>query len=115
MKFIQDSEAALWLRDFVADVDNFEWDDGNKTKNAKHGLRPEEIESIFYQEKFIFAGRIVEPKHDEWRGLILGQSDTGRPFALIFTRRGDKLRPISCRPMRPIERRLYETGIQEHS
>lgn len=115
MRFAADQAVGLWLRDFVPDSDNFDWNKGNVTKNAKHGVRPEEIESIFYQEKFIFAGRIIEPVHDEWRGLILGRTDAGRPLALIFTRRGDKLRPISCRAMRPGERRLYEAGIQEHS
>jgi uncharacterized DUF497 family protein len=31
-----------------------------------------------------------------------------RRLALIFTRRSDQLRPISCRPMRRNERRLYD-------
>ena len=115
MKFVRDDEASLWLRDFVADTESFDWDAGNMVKNAKHGVRPEEIESVFYGEKFIFAGRIVEPGHREWRGLILGQSEAGRPLALIFTRRGDKLRPISCRAMRRNERRLYAASIQELS
>lgn len=115
MRFAADQEASLWLRDFVPDPDNFDWDKGNVAKNAKHEVRPEEIESIFCQEKIIFAGRVTEPAHEEWRGLILGRSETGRPLTLIFTRRGDKLRPISCRAMRPGERRLYETSIQEHS
>lgn len=115
MRFSRDDEASLWLRDFVPDADNFDWDAGNRTKNTKHDVTSEEIESIFYQVRFIFAGRITEPAHDEWRGLILGRSDAGRPLALIFTRRGDRLRVISCRPMRQNERRLYETSVQEHS
>jgi len=115
MKFARDVEASLWLRDFVPDPDNFDWDAGNKAKNTKHGVRSEEIESIFHQEKLLFAGRITEPTHEEWRGLILGRSAAGRALALIFTRRGDRLRAISCRSMRPNERRLYETSIQEHS
>jgi uncharacterized DUF497 family protein len=115
MKFVPDREAALWLRDFVPDTDNFEWDLGNRTKNEKHGVQREEIESIFYQPKFIFAGKIVVPSHDEWRGLILGVSREGRPLTLIFTRRGDMIRPISCRAMRAGERKYYESSIQEHS
>ncbi|MFI5361323.1 MAG: BrnT family toxin [Elusimicrobiota bacterium] len=115
MNFVPDAEARVWLRDFVPDSDNFDRDAGNRTKNEKHDVRGEEIESIFYQEKIIFAGRISEPVHDEWRGLILGRSIEGRLLALIFTRRGDRLRPISCRPMRSGERRVYEAGIQEHS
>jgi uncharacterized DUF497 family protein len=30
---------------------------------------------------------------------------------LVFTRRGDRLRPISCRPMRRTERQVYEEAI----
>lgn len=114
MKFVRDDGAAQWLREFIPDPDSFDWDAGNRTKNMKHGVRREEVESIFYSQKFVFAGEVVDPPHDEWRGLVLGRSDAGRPLALIFTRRGDKLRPISCRPMRTGERRLYETSIQEH-
>lgn len=50
MKFIRDDETGLWLRDFVPEAENFDWDAGNKTKNVKHGVRPEEVESIFLQE-----------------------------------------------------------------
>ena len=114
MRFVPDEEASLWLRDFIPDSENFDWDKGNRSKNEKHGVRPEEVEALFYQSSFIFAGRITEPAHSEWRGIILGRSDTDRFLALIFTRRGDRLRPISCRAMRPEERRLYETSIQEH-
>jgi hypothetical protein len=115
MKFVAAAEASLWLRDFIPDPDNFDWDAGNKTKNTKHGVLQDEIESIFYQEKFIFVGSIVEPNHDERRWLILGRSDKDRPLALIFTRRGDKLRPILCRSMRVGERRLYAASTQKHS
>lgn len=115
MRFARDDEASVWLRDFVADPENFDWDAGNRLKNAKHEVRREDVESIFYQERSIFAGRITEPAHDEWRGLILGRSEGGRALALIFTRRGSRLRPISCRPMRRNERRLYEANIQERS
>jgi uncharacterized DUF497 family protein len=90
MRFVPDENAAAWLRDFVP-------------------------ESIFLQEKFLFAGRIIDPSHAEWRGLILGRGESGRNLALIFTRRLERLRPISCRTMRPDERRLYEASIQEHS
>ena len=52
------------------------------------------------------ADRIVEPAHDEPRWLLLGETNKGRRLALIFTRRGSKLRPSSCRQMRRNEGRL---------
>jgi uncharacterized DUF497 family protein len=110
MRVVSDSEMAQWLEDFVPDSENFDWDEGNKKKNIKHQVSYEEVESIFYQD-FIFVGRIIEPSHDEWRGLLLGESEEGRLLALIFTRRGEKVRPISCRPMRWNERSIYERSI----
>ena len=59
MKFVRDDEAARWLREFVPDPDNFDWDTGNRTKNMKHSVLCEEVESIFYGQKLLFAGRIV--------------------------------------------------------
>lgn len=115
MRLISDSVAAAWLEDFIADPENFDWDDGNRGKNAKHAVTDEEIESILSREKYVFVGKIVEPPHDEWRGLILGENPNGRPLALVFTRRGEKIRPISCRPMRTREWRFYETIIENHS
>ena len=112
MKFAPDPLAGLWLRDFAPDPENFDWDAGHRHKNLKHGLSCQEVESLIRQEHYIFAGRIIEPAHQEWRGLILGQGDSGQAVALIFTRRGEKLRPISCRSMREGERRLYEASIQ---
>jgi uncharacterized DUF497 family protein len=112
VKFSPDLTAGLWLRDFVPDPENFDWDEGNRHKNLKHGISCEEVESLFRQDHYIFAGRMIEPAHPEWRGLILGQDDSGRVVALIFTRRGKKLHSISCRPMREGERRFYEASIQ---
>src|SRR3989344_762609 len=106
MKLIDDPVAEKWLQSFDPEPDGFDWDKGNRSKNLKHGVTQEEIESIFENEHG-FAGRISEPAHAEWRGLILGQSNTGKLLALIFTRREDRIRPISCRPMRKLEAKKY--------
>ena len=87
MKLEPDPFTVQWLEDLVADSEAFEWYRGNQAKNLKHGLTLEYIESVFWQP-YVFAGRIVEPAHSEWRGLILGQTSQGRRVALIFTRRG---------------------------
>jgi hypothetical protein len=44
---------------------------------------------------------------------MTGEDAAGRRLALIFTRRGDRLRPISCRAMRPKERALYEEARRQ--
>ncbi|MDE2313709.1 MAG: BrnT family toxin [Elusimicrobia bacterium] len=42
----------------------------------------------------------------------MGRSAAGNLLTLIFTRRGEKLRPISCRRMRKEEKALYEKSVK---
>ena len=112
MKLAQDSSLDEWLAGIAGAAAEFDWDTGNRAKNRKHGVAPSEVESLFHRTVFL-AGRLVEPAHDEPRWLLLGETAEGRRLALIFTRRGDQLRPISCRAMRRNERRLYEEAKLE--
>ena len=114
MKLAPDLEAASWLDALAGEQEDFDWDAGNQAKNRKHRVEPEDIEAMFCRPRFIvFGGRIVEPAHDEPRWLVLGQDDKQRRLALVLTRRGDRLRPISCRPMRRKERAVYEEAISQ--
>ena len=106
MKVVPDSSLDTWLAGVTGVAEKFDWDAGNRSKGLKHGVEPSEVEALFHRTVF-HAGRI-EPAHDESRWLLLGETDAGRRLSLIFTRRGQKLRPISCRPMRRNERRLYD-------
>jgi uncharacterized DUF497 family protein len=108
MRFVPDESTASWLEDFSPDPDHFDWDKGNIDKNLKHGISSGEIESLFSGLDYVFFGQIVEPIHSEWRGLIVGETATGKYVSLVFTRRGDRLRPISYRATRLSERRRYE-------
>ena len=55
----------------------------------------------------------AEPAHGEPRWLVLGEDAAGRRLALVFTRRGNRLRPISCRAMRGKEKALYEKARRQ--
>ena len=106
MRLVADPEVAAWL----ANVPSFDWDAGNSTKSeTKHGFGTADVESIL-KSPLLFAGRIVEPQHDEPRFLLLGMTGSGRHAALIFARREDKLRPISCRAMRKKEKEAYDAA-----
>lgn len=107
MVLSEDLEMAEWLAQFVPDSDRFDWDTGNIHKIVKHSVTKGDVESLLQQEVFVFAGCIIEPAHSEWRGLILGVDRNKRHLSLIFTRRGEMLRPISCRPMRKQEGKIY--------
>ena len=110
MKFIDDPEIAAWLDGLEGSREDFDWDAGNQAKNRKHDVEDEDIETIL-SHPVLLAGRIVQPSHDELRWLVLGRDGRGQWLALIFTRRGNRLRPISCRPMRRAERQVYEEAI----
>lgn len=112
MRLEDDPVVAEWLESLAARKEEFDWDVGNLTKNEKHGVSPVDVEDMF-RNVLVFEGEIVEPSHAEPRWLLLGRTDSGRMLALIFTRRGERLRPISCRAMRPKERRRYEDRISE--
>jgi len=87
-----------------------EWDAGNSTKSeAKHRFGTVDVESLL-DAPVLFAGRIVEPAHEEARYLLLGVTSDGRRAALVFARRGERLRPISCRAMRRKEKEAYDAA-----
>ena len=101
---------AAWLGQLPADAGSFDWDSGNRAKSRTHGVEAEDIEAMLSHD-MVLAGRIVDPPHEASRWLILGLDVKGRRLALIATRRGDRLRPISCRPMRRSERAVHAEAI----
>ena len=107
MKFERDPDLVRWLELLTITKDSFQWDRGNVTKNAKHGVRKEEVEEVF-QNPFVLAGRILEPYHPENRWIMFGETLKGRRLTLIFTVRDGLIRPISCRSMRKEEGKYYE-------
>jgi uncharacterized DUF497 family protein len=112
MKLAADAILAAWLEHFSGRPEDFDWDVGNRTKHRKHGVEPGDVEALF-RRRTVFLGRVVEPMHEELRGLLLGQDAAGRRLTLIFTRRGSRLRPVSCRAMRRDERKVYEEAIAQ--
>ena len=102
--------AAPDIAEWLGTHPQMEWDAGNSTKSqTKHGFHTADVESIL-DAAVVFAGRIVEPAHDEARYLLLGVTSGGRHAALVFTRREDRLRPISCRAMRKKEKEAYDAA-----
>ena len=85
-----------------------EWDAGNSTKSqTKRRFTQADMESLV-DAPMLFVGRILEPAHPEARYLLLDMTFDGRHAALIFARRGEKLRPISCRAMRRKKKEAYD-------
>jgi len=90
----------------------FEWDDGNRDKNRKHGVENWECEQVFFNQPLII---LDDPKHSvvEERFAAFGRTDQGRLLVAVYTMRGTKLRIISARDMSKKERLFYEEIAQE--
>jgi hypothetical protein len=91
-----------------ADIDGFDWDDGNRYKNQKkHGVSWQEIEEIFFNEPLLI---LEDKKHSvlEQRCYCLGQTDEKVKLFVVFTKRENKIRPISARRVTNKERAIYE-------
>ena len=91
----------------------FEWDDGNAPKiQARHGVSQGECEQVFFSEPLLVAS---DPKHSasEQRWAAWGRTFEGRALAIVFTLRGDRIRPISGRDMNRKERQRYAKAEAE--
>ena len=94
--------------DIFSQVNGFEWDEGNITKNwEKHKVGHFECEEIFFNEPLIVQ-KDKEHSEEELRYFTLGSTNSGRLLFVVFTIRKDKIRVISARDMTGKERRRYE-------
>jgi len=88
----------------------FDWDEGNRDKNLKHGIHDWEIEEAMEDPHALPAD--AHPGVGERRRAILGRSPTsGRYLKIVYTikvRDGRNLfRPISAIAMSLAERARY--------
>ena len=91
----------------IAEVIEFEWDEGNIGKNKKHKVEdPESEESFFDTGKRIFKDDLHSA--NEKRHRIIGKTKRGRLLFIVFTKRKKKIRIISARDINKKENYLYE-------
>ncbi|MBM3298715.1 MAG: BrnT family toxin [Deltaproteobacteria bacterium] len=88
----------------------FEWDPKKAAKNLKkHGVTFQEAATVFGDP---LAITFQDPDHsdDEERQLTFGLSLQRRLIVVSHTKRGDRTRIITARPMDRKERVIYEEG-----
>lgn len=86
----------------------FNWDDGNEPKLLhRHQVTRGEVEQVFFQIRLLLS---VDLKHSESepRYIALGRTMDARMLQIVFTIRGDLIRPLSARPMKRKERAQYD-------
>ena len=85
----------------------FEWDKGNLDKSRrKHGVTPEEAESVFSDENSLIISDVPHSKTEN-RFIIIGKSDKNKNLFIVFTSRWRKIRIISARRMHKEEVKKY--------
>jgi len=67
------------LRDALIDWDAPDDEGSNTAHVAEHGLTPEEVESVLYDEKTSF-----DLSDSSGRPIAFGKTDTGRFIAVVF-------------------------------
>lgn len=94
----------------LAQIDGFDWDDGNRSKSAeKHSVSQAEAEQVFADSELLLA-EDVKHSEEEARYQALGETAEGRLLHVTFTLRHNqtRIRVISARSMNRKERASYE-------
>ena len=93
------------LPEFFPDVEEFEWDDGNASKNwSRHQVSQTEAEQVLLNRPVVVAG--ARPGA-EARWFAFGRTDGDRLLTVVFTIRGRMLRVVSARAMSRAERKNH--------
>jgi uncharacterized DUF497 family protein len=92
-------------------ADRFEWDDGNRSEIADHGVNEVECEQAFADPNRIT--RRTASDRGEPRAGIIGVTKAGRLVVVIFTRRDERFRVVTAWPAsRGPDARAYREANQ---
>ncbi len=77
----------------------FEWDEGNRTKNAKkNGIETHEIEAVFRSGLALPLGIQIAPPSPEQRLGLVGPYMNGKLLQVAFALREGRVRVHQCSP-----------------
>ncbi len=95
------------IRERLARCTGFDWDEGNAPKlQARHRVSPAECEQVFFNEPLVIAEDAAHSSAEQ-RWAAWGRTAEGRALVVVFTLRGERIRPVSARDMNRKERRRY--------
>jgi hypothetical protein len=91
----------------VGDRQRFEWDAGNILHLARHNVVPGEAEQAILDPHAI----VLEVQNeDEERLKATGRTSAGRMIVVVFTFRGEAIRPITAYDATSREESIYLEG-----
>ena len=82
----------------------FDWNEGNISHIALHGVTPEEAEQVI-QNQPLDAGTVL--RNGEMRTVHLGETSAGRILHVVVTERGETYRVVTARDAHKKERAFY--------
>ena len=88
----------------VGDGGWFDWDD-NEGHVLDHDVDPAEVEEAMLDPLRV-AVHVYSTPAERWRGAV-GATDAGRILFVVYTMRGDKVRPLTARDVDRPDRRRY--------
>jgi len=109
-------EFVEWLLFWLLETSHFEfeWDEGNKSKNAtKHGITTQEVEAVFRSSLALPLGIQQSPVVPEQRLGLVGPTLDKRLLQVAFVLREGRVRVISARPAHRKERKQYEEILRK--
>ena len=107
MEIVADKVTEEWLVAWEGELD---WDENNLVKLSKHQVTIDDIEHVFWDIEFFYLGKVKPPEDTDWnedRHICVGERLDKKVLAIIWTKRDNRLRPISCRRARKNEERAY--------
>ena len=82
----------------------FDWDRGNVEHIARHAVRPDEVEQVFANDPIDMA---YEHADGEPRWTVVGHTMDFRVLLVVWTIRGQTIRPITGRQVNKRLREIY--------
>jgi uncharacterized DUF497 family protein len=82
----------------------FDWDRGNVEHVSRHEVRPEEVEQVFANDPVDVTYENVD---GEPRWSVVGHTENFPVLLVVWTIRGEAVRPITAREVNRIARESY--------
>ena len=89
----------------AADGGWFDWDEDNEGHVLDHGVDPAEVEEALLDPHGV--GADARNVAGEKREALIGATEPGRILHIVYTMRGEKVRPIIARGADGTEKRRY--------
>lgn len=86
----------------------FDWDESHEDHILTHGVEPGEVEEALLDPEGFGTDAYDDPR--EQREALVGATGKGRILFVVYTIRGEKVRPVTARDASDAQKRRYRRG-----